>query len=125
MGENIDMTLGLYFGFSTMVAAGIGNLFSDVVGLFFADFFGVGWRAAGHGCLVVVLPAVTVLVERLQATPRSFVVETAAHQGAVGRRDLSVCLRSRGPPLSSRSATKSQTGWHPLWHAGVHREFPY
>lgn len=44
MGENIDMTLGMYFGLSTMVAAGIGNLFSDVVGLFFADFFGVSHR---------------------------------------------------------------------------------
>ena len=49
MGENIDLTLGMYFGLSTMVAAGIGNLFSDVVGLFFADFFGVGgcWVAIG------------------------------------------------------------------------------
>ena len=40
-GDKIDMTLGLSLGLSTMAAAGLGNLLSDVCGIGFGglDFF--------------------------------------------------------------------------------------
>lgn len=36
-GEYIDWTLGVTFGISTMAAAGIGNMISDLAGLGLAD----------------------------------------------------------------------------------------
>ena len=43
-GDQIDGTLGVAFGFSTMAAAGLGNLFSDVCG--------VGLGGIYHYCLI-------------------------------------------------------------------------
>ena len=36
-GEEIDATLGVKLGFSTLASAGLGNLVSDVAGIGFAD----------------------------------------------------------------------------------------
>ena len=36
-GEEIDGTLGVKLGFSTLASAGLGNLVSDVAGIGFAD----------------------------------------------------------------------------------------
>lgn len=44
-GEEIDATLGVKLGFSTLASAGLGNLVSDVAGIGFADQLEV---AAAH-----------------------------------------------------------------------------
>lgn len=36
-GEEIDATLGVKLGFSTLASAGLGNLVSDVAGIGFAE----------------------------------------------------------------------------------------
>lgn len=42
-GEEIDATLGVKLGFSTLASAGLGNLVSDVAGIGFADQLEVSW----------------------------------------------------------------------------------
>lgn len=41
-GEEIDATLGVKLGFSTLASAGLGNLVSDVAGIGFAEQLEVG-----------------------------------------------------------------------------------
>lgn len=48
-GETIDNTLGGALGLSTMAAAGLGNLFSDVAGLGLADTIETMLKRAGVG----------------------------------------------------------------------------
>lgn len=45
-GEYIDTTIGVTLGISTMAAAGIGNMISDLAGLGLADQVSTSSRAA-------------------------------------------------------------------------------
>jgi hypothetical protein len=52
-GEEIDVTLGVRFGLSTLAAAGLGNLVADVAGIGFANSIEVGrplLSLAGRTC---------------------------------------------------------------------------
>ncbi len=46
-GEYIDWTIGLTLGLSTMAAAGIGNMISDLAGIGLADQVEAACRALG------------------------------------------------------------------------------
>jgi hypothetical protein len=48
-GDYIDATLGAAFMFSTMAAAGLGNLISDIAGIFCADAIQERARAYKYG----------------------------------------------------------------------------
>lgn len=54
-GEGIESSLGVTLGISTLAAAGLGNLISDVAGLGLADSIGVG-DADGHTHAAVLIP---------------------------------------------------------------------
>ena len=47
-GEEIDATLGVKLGFSTLASAGLGNLVSDVAGIGFAEQIEVCFAAYIH-----------------------------------------------------------------------------
>ena len=46
VGEQIDCTLGVKFGLSTMAAAGVGNTISDMVGISLGEVIGRASRAS-------------------------------------------------------------------------------
>lgn len=51
-GEGIEASLGLVLGITTLAAAGLGNLISDVVGLGLADYIEVReYSMASHVCV--------------------------------------------------------------------------
>lgn len=50
-GEAIDHSLGAWFGLSTMAAAGLGNMASDVLGLGMADSIEAALSKMGSGRL--------------------------------------------------------------------------
>ena len=55
-GEEIDATLGVKLGFSTLASAGLGNLVSDVAGIGFAEQLEASRPLHTETCIMPVQP---------------------------------------------------------------------
>ena len=94
-GDAIDASLGVRFGVSTLAAAGLGNLISDVCGVGMGDLIEVGALRMG-----LAVPAMTAAEAGMRATAitktSASVIGNYSARGLAGRWTKSMCGNSEG-----------------------------